>query len=263
MKRITPLFLLFFVLAAATGCQKDTNEQLPVPAPAASRLERLTLGDDLLQLSYNTDGSLKEAIVKNEMASGGDLVTFRISYTAPGKIKEVTTDDGRRIIPEYDGNQVIQATVRNLANQVVARTEYTYLNGFLKSATLHFSNGTMTVPMLRYLFTYTAGGNVQKTQLLVNDLINNQLVPAGEIRYEYDDRANPLLPVKDFLLLIWQAVSPNNIKREVQVGEQNTIDETRVYEYSYNARNQPQSAKVTKAITGMPVENLAMVFSYR
>lgn len=261
MKRCTPLFSMLILLAVATGCQKETSEQMPVPA--APRLEKVTLGDELLQFSYTTDGTLKEVLVNDEMASGGELVTFRISYTAPGRIKEVITDDGRRIIPVYEGNKIVQATIHTLTNQQVASTVYEYLNGFLKSATLSFTNGSVPVPWLKYIFSYDAAGNVLKTQLLVNDLINNQLVPAGQVQYEYDNRANPLLPMKDFLLLIWQAVSPHNIKKEVQVGELNTIDETSMYEYSYNARNLPQSAKVTRTVTGLPVQNLAMAFTYR
>lgn len=261
MKRSTPFFLLLLLLALFTGCQKETNEQLPVPA--AARLEKITKGDELLQFSYNSDGSLKEALLNDALAAGGDRVTFRISYAAAGKIREVLTDDGRKIIPVYEDNKIIEALVQTLTGQPVARSEYTYLNGMLKSAALNVESGGLPVPWLKYIFTYDGRGNVLKTQLLVNDLLSNQLVPAGQVHYEYDNRANPLEPVKDFLLLIWQAVSPNNIKKETEFGPQNTVDETREYTYTYNSRNLPQNAQVTKTVPGQPAENLTMTFTYR
>lgn len=254
-------FLTLLILAAGTGCQKEPTEQ--IPAPASPKLEKITEGDEMILFTYNTDGSLKEAQLKDPLASGDDPVTYRIAYSTPGKIREVITDDGRKIVPVYEGNLITEASIRNALDRPVAGTEYTYLNGMLKSATLSFENGTQPVPWLKYIFNYDAGGNVRQTQLLVNDFLTNQLVPAGQVQYEYDNRLNPLLPLKDFLLLTWQTVSPNNIKKEIHVGPLNSIDETGEYTYTYTTRNLPQRAEVRKTVTGQPTENQKREFTYR
>jgi hypothetical protein len=106
-------------------------------------------------------------------------------------------------------------------------------------------------------------GNVQKTNLFVSDFVNDRLVPAGYVTYEYDTKINPQAFVRDFLWIIWQPASANNVKKEVHVDQKNAMEETREYTFTYNSRNLPASAAVVKTVPGQPLQRLQLLFSYR
>jgi hypothetical protein len=244
-----------------TGCKKEDST---VPPPAGlPKLEKVSFDNEFIRFSYNADGYLKQAFVKDDLATAGEEIAFTVLYNEQNKIREVTTSDGRRLFPFYDNGEMHRVDVLNSINQLEAYTDYTYLNGRVKSATVYYLNGGLASPWLKFIFSYDATGNVTKTNLFVNDMITGQLIPAGQVTYEYDNRANPLAPVKDFLLLIWQTASVNNVKKEIHVSPDLSPDETLEYNYTYNSRNLPSGAAVVRTIPGQPAENLQLAFSYR
>ena len=169
--------------------------------------------------------------------------------------------------PMYDevesfNNELARVDLLSPLNELIGYTDYNFLNGRIKSLTLYLTNGGLSSPWLKQLYNYDANGNIIKTNLFVNDFINDQLAPAGFIDFEYDGHINPQSPVRDFMLLIWQAVSANNVKKEVHVDQFGNTEETLVYTYTYNSRNLPARATVQRTIPGNPVETLEMLFSY-
>ncbi len=243
-----------------TSCRKEGRNENPVPS--SGKLQKVAMENEFISFMYQTDGSLKEALVKNEFATGGDEVKFIISYNGQRKISEVITNDSRKLIPLYDNGEMVRVEIRNLLNQLEGYTDYEYLNGRLKSATLAHFDGAV-FPWLKFIFNYDAAGNVVKTNLFINDFINNQLVPAGYVEYEYDNKNNPLADMNEFLKIIWQVSSPNNIKKETHIDENNIIEEKLEYVYIYDSGNKPLSAVVKRTQPGSPVENLQLIYSYR
>lgn len=260
IKRLATIVPALALLLSA--CQKESSDS-PTPTPAGSRIEKVALGDEFIQFSYNANGSLRQAVVKDEIASGGETVTFSLSYNAQQKISQVETSDGRRLIPVYVNGLVEKVEIRDAGNGLDGYTEYEYLNGRLKSATLVYLNGAEVRPWMKFIFNYNAAGNVVKTNLFFNDFLNNQLVSIGSVDYEYDNRPNPLAGLGDFLLFIWQVPSANNVKKETHIGDLNTIDEVLEYNYTYNSAGRPQSAQVTQRITGEAPRQLNLQFTYR
>lgn len=256
-------FMLFAAIAltAATGCKKE-NSNPPNPPAGSNRLEKVSLDGNFARFTYNTDGSLQTAAVRDELATGGEITTFTIAYNNLRQIREVAASDGRRLVPVYANNELARVDILSPLNELIGYTDYNFLNGRIKSLTLYLTNGGLSSPWLKQLYNYDANGNIIKTNLFVNDFINDQLAPAGFINYEYDGRINPQSPVRDFMLLIWQAVSANNVKKEVHVDQFGTTEETLDYTYTYNSRNLPARATVQKTVPGSPVVSMEMLFSY-
>jgi len=256
-------FTLFAAIAltAAAGCKKETSNPQNPPA-GSNRLETVSLDGTFARFTYNADGSLQKAIVSDELATGGDVTTFTLAYNNLRQIREVVASDGRRLVPIYNNNELARVDLLSPLNELIGYTDYNFLNGRIKSLTLYLTNGGLSSPWLKQLYNYDANGNIIKTNLFVNDFINDQLAPAGFIDFEYDGHINPQSPVRDFMLLIWQAVSANNVKKEVHVDQFGNTEETLVYTYTYNSRNLPARATVQRTIPGNPVETLEMLFSY-
>ena len=83
--------LLFALVVSTTlifsSCKKPTSE--PV---VSTKLKSVTSPDNQVTFTYNTDGTIKTAAVKNDLATSGDLINYQVSYNAQGKISEVTSD---------------------------------------------------------------------------------------------------------------------------------------------------------------------------
>jgi hypothetical protein len=244
-----------------TACKKEASEKKPdVPAPGAStKLAKVSMDDEAMEFVYGGNGSLQAVKLNNDFITGGDLVTFNVSYTADKKISELKATGGPRIVAHYNNGELSTADMYDETNTLVFITRYEYLNGALKSATSSVGN----IDALKFSFTYDAAGNVSKTNTWSFNPATTQLEPSGHTTYTYDAKENPMHTHKTLLYLLLQNISKNNTAKEMAYDAQNQLDETKEYTYQYNAKNLPQSATVKTTVPGQTATTSTLLFSYQ
>ncbi|MES2890751.1 MAG: hypothetical protein V4725_02030 [Bacteroidota bacterium] len=254
--------LVLATLIFLSSCKKD--DSLPGPGKSAKKLEKISQQDEYMSFQYNSDGTVKQVEVKEDAASGGAITTYQVAYNAQKQMSLITTSDGEKWTPGFTGGKLTSVGVKDNANQVTGSAHYTYQGDRLLSALVKAKFGPAMVDLMKFDFTYNAAGNNTKTIVSFPDLVNGGgLEEHSFVAYEYDAKENPLKDVKDFLLLMWQAPSNNNITKEVHVDENDDVEETLDYTYTYNSLNFPQSAAVKRTVPGQPVENSQLQVSYK
>ncbi len=238
-----------------SSCKKSSEESVQ-----STRIKAVVSPDNEVIFTYNPNGSIKTAAVKNSFATSGDRITYEITYNAAGKISEITSDEDVRIVPIYTNGVLAEASFETMAGIELFVTTYSYENGLLKSAEIETSAG---LPWTKFMFQYNAAGNVTKTEtFLANPLQGNQLEFAGSITYTYDDKLNPLHAAKEFLHLLWIPSSPNNALTEIHKDENNELEETVNYTYQYHKNNTPKSAVMQSTVVGENPVNSNLTFTY-
>jgi hypothetical protein len=239
------------------ACKKESSSTLP----EGDKLLEVTTVDEHLKLQYDANGLVTKAFVKDVTATNGDEVVFNITYGSAGQINEVRKSDGEIIKPIYENNVLVRADVLSGIERI-GYTSYEYLNGFVKSAEIKFVAFGDEISTMKFVFNYDAQQRVQRTNVWLYNPLTQTLVPAGYTTTEYDNKKNPLHAVKDLMLLLWEVPAVNNIIKEVQHNEDNTIDEIREYSYTYNDKQQPTQA-VLKTTAGGQQSNTNINFRYR
>ncbi|HRO48367.1 hypothetical protein [Agriterribacter sp.] len=258
--------LISIVLITATllfaSCKKDKHpDPAPPPPPANPALQEYKDGEDFMRFEYNTDGSLKKATVKNDINTSGDIVDFSISYAA-GKISEVNSSSGEKIVPVYENN-VLKRAEYFVAGQRTGYTNYYFENGNIKRVTIYAGEGTEYNPLLEFMYTYNGDGNVTEGVIMVATNRPGYMVRAGHAEMQYDQKINPLYTHKDFLLLLWQGPSKNNVIVENIFDAQLTLEDKYQYEYTYKTSGLPEKAQVKIGLPGNPVTMGSVGFTYK
>ncbi|MBL7744832.1 MAG: hypothetical protein JNN00_15270 [Chitinophagaceae bacterium] len=257
------LIVLFVsaIMLVFTSCQKDSDISNPPPA-GASKIKEYKNGDEFVLFTYNGDGTIKKATVKSELNTAGEVVDFNVSYDAQKKITEVNTSVGEKIVPEYENCRMIRASY--FAGPLrTAYTNYWYEAGNLKRATIYMNMGTDFEPSLEFIFTYDANGNLTESVLMMANGVPGHLVRAGHVKYEFDTKTNPLYEHRDFLALLWQGVSRNNITKEEHFDATQVLEDVYSYVYTYKANGLPESAVVTIGLPGQTPTTSALNFLYQ
>ena len=215
--------LLYALIVSTTlvlsSCKKPTSE--PV---GSAKLKTVMSPDNQITFTYNANGTIKTAAVKNDFVTSGDLVNYEISYNAAGKISEITSDEDMRIVPIYQNGILAEASFETLDGLELFVTTYTYQNNFLKSVEINSAAGQA---WLKFVFTNNAAGNVEKTEFFSQNPLNqNEFISGGTVTYAYDNKTNPLYAAKDLLHLLWAPANPNNTKNEIQKHSNNELEET-------------------------------------
>ena len=255
---LTALFFAAIIFLAS--CKDD---RIPDPVSTGKRLEKISQQDEYMSFQYNADGTLKQAEVKDDAASGGGITTYQFAYDGQKRMTLVTTSEGEKMIPAYTGTKLTSVEVKDNNNQSMARSEYTYQGEQLVAALVKAKIGPAMIDILKFTFTYNNAGNNIRTTVFFPDMVNGGMVENSHIEFEYDNKQNPLKDVREFLMLVWQVPSNNNIAREVHTDEDNAVEETVEYTYTYNTLNFPQSAAVKRMVPGMPVENMQLQVTYK
>ena len=254
MKRILMACTILLSLAA---CQKENS----VETPGQERLAEVRFGDEYAKFEYAANGQLTKAIVKDDVSTTGEEVVFNISYGSAGQISEVQKSDGETIRPMYQNNRLVKAEVFSGAEKV-GYTDYIYENNLLKTVEIKFTAFGDDITTMKFVFTYDAQQRIQRSHVWLLNPLTDVLEDAGYSVLEYDNKTNPLYQARDFMLLLWDLPSPNNITKETQFLADNTLDETREYTYTYNSKNQPASA-VQKTTSGGQQSNTNITFRYQ
>lgn len=251
--------LLFALVVSATlilsSCKKPTSEP-----QVSTKLKTVMSPDNQITFTYNTNGTIKTAAVKNDFVTSGDLVNYQISYNATGKISEITSDEDIRIVPVYQNGLLAEASFETLDGIELFVTTYSYQNNFLKSVEINSAAGQA---WLKFVFTNNAAGNVEKTEFFSqNPLDQNEFISGGTVTYTYDTKTNPLYAAKDLLHLLWAPASPNNTLTEIHKDSNNDLEETVNYTYQYHSNGVPKSAVMQSTVVGQQPVNSTISFSY-
>ena len=255
--------VLMATILLFASCKKDKHsDPAPVPPPPVNlALQEYKDGEDFMRFEYNTDGSLKKATVKNDINTSGDIVDFNIGYNG-GKISEVTSSSGEKIVPVYENN-VLKRADYFVAGQRTGYTNYHFENGFIKRATIYAGEGNEYNPILDFIYTYNGDGNVTEGIIMVGTDIPGNMVRAGHAEMQYDQKTNPLYAHKDFLVFLWQGPSKNNAVVENIYDGQLTLQDRYQYQYTYKSNGLPEKANVKIGLPGEPVTTSTVGFTYK
>ena len=251
--------LLFALVVSTTlilsSCKKPTSEP-----QVGTKLKTVMSPDTQITFTYNANGSIKTAAVKNDFVTSGDLINYEVSYNAAGKISEITSDEDIRIVPIYQNGVLAEASFETLDGMELFVTTYSYQNNFLKSVEINSAAGQA---WLKFVFTNNAAGNVEKTEFFSQNPLNqNEFISGGTVTYAYDSKPNPLFAAKDLLYLLWAPANPNNTINEIHKDSNNDLEETVTYTYQYHANGVPKLAVMQSTVVGQTPVNSTITFSY-
>jgi hypothetical protein len=251
--------LLFALVVSTTlifsSCKKPTSEP-----QVSTKLKSAKSPDTEISFTYNANGTIKTAAVKNDLVTSGDLVNYQVSYNAAGKISEIVSDEDIRIVPIYQNGVLAEASFETLTGIELFVTTYTYHNNFLKSVEINSAAGQA---WLKFVFTNNAAGNVEKTEFFSQNPLNqNEFISGGTVTYTYDNKTNPLYAAKDLLHLLWAPATPNNAISEIHKDSNNDLEETVNYTYQYHSNGVPKSAIMQSTVVGQQPVNSTITFSY-
>lgn len=251
--------LLFALVVSTTlifsSCKKNTSESF-----TSTRLKTAMSPDNQITFTYNANGTIKTAAVKNDLVTSGDLVNYEISYNAAGKISEITSDEDIRIVPIYQNGVLAEASFETLDGMELFVTTYSYQNNLLKSVEINSAAGQA---WLKFVFTNNAAGNVEKTEFFSQNPLNqNEFISGGTVTYTYDNKTNPLFSAKDLLHLLWAPATPNNTITEIHKDSNNDLEETVNYTYQYHSNGVPKSAVMQSTVVGQQPVNSTITFTY-
>lgn len=249
--------LVALLMLGLIACEKEKSAQ-PAPGQKITQLETGNEGN--MRFTYNAAGQLVKAVITDEDLTNGDEITFDIVYGTNGKMREVRKSDGQTIKPQYVDNEMVKAELFE-ANELIGFTEYGYLNGHLKQAEVKLMDGNTPKPLMKFVLTYNAQQQPVKSSLWFTDMQTGTLVPSGHVDISYDNRVNPLKHLSDFMLLLLQLPSNNNILQEKQYDKTGALEEVRDFTYSYNSNNMPTTAQV-KTTAGTQVSTTNLRYSY-
>jgi hypothetical protein len=259
-KSLSAFLLLAGLTAATVSCKKDKNDDggTPPPPPAAAKLKEFKTGEEFIRFEYNASGSVTKVTMKNDVTTGDATEVFNVLY-AGNKITSLESNS-QKFVPVYENNVITKADIFQ-DNEKVGYTTYQYENGSLKKATIHAGEANQFIAVLEFIFTY-ASGNITEMQTMMLDGESGQMVHAGHITYQYDQKSNPLFAQKDLLVLFWLSPSKNNVAVENHFDANQQPEDKFVYNYTYNNNGLPKSAVVTQGLPGQPTttENVEYIY---
>ncbi len=251
------------LVSGTMSCKKDKDnspQPPPDPIPAAQKLKEFKTGDEFIRFEYNAAGNVSKVTINSDINTGGTDIIYTVTYDG-GKIAALTTN-GEKIVPVYENNQLKRADF--FENDVrIGYTNYLFENGLLKSATLYFGEDGDFQPALDFIHTYNAAGNITETITMVQGQQPGNMVRAGHINYQYDQKSNPLYLQRDLLAIFWQSASKNNIVVEDHFDSDLNPEDKYVYQYQYNDKGLPKAAIVTQGMPGQPPVTSDISFIYQ
>lgn len=257
---IPVIVLLGSILTFPASCKKDKTENTPPPVSVTTKIKEYKNGEDFIKFEYNADGTVKRATVSNDVITDGNTITYQVSYNAQKKITQLQSSAGEKIVPVYENGIMTRADVFEGAVKT-GYTNYHYESQQLTKATLYWGADDDFIPFFEFNFEYS-NGNPVKTVLMMATAVPGQLVRAGHVDLQYDDKPNPLFGYNDLLALFWQTSGKNNIKQEDHFDANLIAEDRYVYTYTYSANGLPQHADVKIGLPGQPQTDSEVEYIY-
>jgi hypothetical protein len=261
-KTVSGFILFAGLLTGAVSCKKDKdNSPAPPPPPAAQKIKEFKTGEEFVRFDYNAAGDVSKVTINSDENTGGNTFTYTVNYNAAKKITSLETP-GEKIVPVYENNVLSRADI--FENDVkIGYTTYTIENNLLKKATIYYGEDTEFIPVLEFIFTYNAAGNIAEMVTMAASNEPGHMERAGHVTYQYDQKSNPLYAQRDLLFLFWQGPSKNNIKVEEHFDADLQLEDKFVYDYQYNDNGLPKSGTLKQGLPGEPGTTSNVSFTYQ
>lgn len=246
--------LLLLAATAHISCRKQI---IPVPAPVpVNAISKIDKDGDLQQVSYNADGTIHTVVLKQ---SGGAMVTNYLYHYENGKLREI--DFGGKWKYHYSGNLVSFVETFNNAGEIRYRFEFSYTNQLLTEKKEYLVKNVLANPYSKTIYTYTAGGNVSKTERF--DYINNDWHRAETYEIvQYDQHPNTSLHLENYPFLPLSCFSKNNPVKELFINDIGQQTGTITHQYGYDNNGRPGTRKTTYTNLGFPDSVSITQFEY-
>ncbi|MFC0774805.1 hypothetical protein [Terrimonas alba] len=254
------LFLFTALTTSVVSCKKEKDNNDPTPPPASQRIKEFKNGEEFIRFDYNVNGDVNKVTLNSDITDGSTL-TYTVNYNAAKKITSLETTD-EKITPVYENNILTRADIF-MENERVGYTAYQYEGGLIEKATIYFGEGNDYIPALEFIFTYTATGNIEKTETFLATGEPGQMERSGHVSYQYDQKSNPLYAQRELMALFWQAVSKNNIIVENHFDANLQPEDKFTYDYLYNSSGLPKSAVVKQGLPGQPTVTSNLDYIYQ
>lgn len=251
------------VLGSGTvACKKDKdNTPEPTPPPVVQKLREFKNGEEFIRFNYNAAGEVNQVTVNSDLNTGGIPTVYTVNYDAAKRLSSLEST-GEKIVAVYENNVLSRADFFE-ADQRIGYTNYQFENGLIKRATLYFGEDNDYQPYLEFNFTHNAAGNITEMVTLTASGVPGQLVRAGHVTYQYDQKTNPRYQQRDLLAMFWQSANKNNITIEDHFDSDLQPEDRFAYNYQYNDKGLPKSAVVTQGPPGQPPVTTNQSYTYQ
>jgi hypothetical protein len=246
---------LLIVLLTAVACKKDTATQSPV---GKTKLSQVSYEFGTMDVAYNAGDLFKEYTISNN----GSVVERTTVYYTGTKIDSVISND---IVYRYayNGNQLSTIEAYPPTGEPTVKFAYVYNNNVLTERIKYGMAGQpkQWVPGIKTKYTFSAAGNLVKTQLLFWML--GSWSAAGEVvHYEYDDRENSYSYLEQDPFLPQGILMKNNPRKIVTTTFFGDTTKTVDHTYTYNQHGQPVTRQTVVKIPGAAETRSAVTFRY-
>lgn len=253
---------LFTATMFFSACDKEDSTQKPTEPVTSAKLTEFRSGEDFIRFEYNADGTVNKITLNEDPISGEPNVTFTVKYRADKKPDELTGTNNASVKTTYV-NGLLMKTETFIATEKIAVTDYTYNGAAPNTITGFLFDGATQVPFFRADLIMNSAGNVGRTNGYVFDPFNLNLVPAGHVNMQYDDKPNPLAALNDFMLIFWQMASKNNVIREDHFDADGQAEKVVQTTYTYNSKGYPTKATVKETETGQAPVTTELIYAYK
>ena len=243
--------IICLLVVLAIACKKETGNKPGQPVQK-SQLTQLSFDAGELKVEYDSDGQIKKIM----SASTGNNDKTYIFKHREGKYDEVTRDT-TTFKYFYAGNKLSFIELRNRTGEVFTRYEYLYDGNLLAEQIKYFRHpqtGRFD-PQSKIKYTYSAAGNVTKTQAFFYLL--SSWAPGEIVFYEFDQKINSSAHVEAPLFLPMNFFRVNNPVKETYTSFFGDTLKTISHTYTYNGQNQPLTRRTTTLKSGhLPASTL-------
>ena len=237
-----------------TSCKKNDRPTEPTIA-RLKRMERSTSHYSII--TYNQQGLPTDLrFVEDGMNTLSSFTYNSAKQLASGTMEnmKLTFAYGKNSI---DTINMLSKTDGTLQNKVV----FTYANGRVKEMVYNTKINGILAPGLKTTYEYNAAGDLV---LLTNFYASNpgQFVQLEKYRYDYDTKKTALAGVRDLSYFLSINPSSHNVVKEVTYNGDNDVAEIHHYDYTYNDKDVPASARERITYPNSPEINKTIIYTY-
>ncbi len=253
MKLLLPLLsckLLF------SGCDKDSEE---IDWSPTLKIISVDGGSADVFLTYDNN-NLAASIFSNYFHPNEQAKEFFITYYPSGKIKQLHTTDGYKILTEYENEKLIRA-FHYQDDVEQGYMDYLQMAANELRTTYYEKVDQDKIPQYSIAFYSDNKGNIHEALRMEKTNVPNQLLRSENSLFLYDENHNPLYEHRDLLLLFNIVASPNNVLQEDRFDKLLQLIDRTKYSYQYNDYKFPISG--TRTLTGPAPLSSPIQFVYK
>lgn len=255
----------------AASCTKDAatkpgdNNGGKPPVTAAMQITRIDQdANNYTVFSYNADG--KVAGYKNDY--NGTITEINATYDANKRMATAVINNElyKFSYTTAQGTQVDRVDVyldKNNTANVSFYTKYVYANNHITETELYGNlTGTFS-PLSKTDYEYNTAGDIITRKIYSLNPVGGNMALSSTVKFEYDDKKNPLESVYDFTSVILGSQPVHNVTKSTVYDANNQVTETTPYTLTYNSNGYPTQAQQKTVKPGQPDAVATNKFTYK